>query len=365
MWYKGQFFKYATGTIMVLLIIFLLYKIGFVFTPIIDFIATLFFPILLAGVLYFVLRPLVMLVERLNIPRWLAILIVYFIILIIVILFIGYLGPVVLNQISIFTNEPAAKFNIVKEKTIDIANVLHINLFSPEDIKNFLTTFLYKINTLISENIVTAVTTLTKFTVLLFITPFILYYFLKDDKKLFEWFLRSTPARYHRETETIMKDIDITLSTFVTGQLLVAAVNGLLLLTGYLIIGLDYAVTLSIFAAFFFTIPIVGSVIAIIPALLVGLSDGPWMTFKVVMVLLTVLLLESNLLSPQIMSKRLNIHPLTLMLILLASGSLYGVLGLFLATPVYALVKVITGDIYKMYIEREKKAELLESSMKE
>lgn len=358
MWYKNRFFKYAIATVLVLLIIFLFYQIGFLFSPIIEFITTLFFPILVAGILYFVLRPLVRFVEEKRVPRSMAIFIVYLLILVAIGLFSAYLGPIIAEQVDTFIALSSAHpLDLVKEKTVNIINLLHLNIYTAADLKSFLTTLLYKLNNFIGDNIVDTVKSVTRFALLLFITPFILYYFLKDDRKIYEWCMRLVSARYQREVITLLRDIDQTLSMFITGQLLVASMIGGMLLIGYLIIGLDYAFTLALFATFFFTIPMLGSFMATIPALLVGLSDSPWMAIKVGIVMSVVLILESNFLSPQVMGQRLHIHPLTLMLILLASGSLYGVLGLFLATPVYALAKVIFANLYAFYHKKRSRLE--------
>lgn len=356
MWYQNSFFKYATGAILILLIISLLHNVSFLYVPVFEFIAILFIPVLVAGILYFVLRPLVNLVENYLFKTWhpryarpLAILTVYLLIILFIVFFSAYIGPILVEQIGEVTSQPSDKLKLVKDKTLDVMNLLNISGYSIQDFKDIIATYLLKINAFISDNIVIAITTVTKFTVLLLITPFILYYFLKDDHILYATILHLIPIKYQKEARIILKDADETLSTFITGQLLVALIIGVMLLIGYSIIGLSYAITLAFFAMFFFTIPMLGSFIAIIPALLVGLSDSPWMAAKVVIVMLIVLFLEGNLISPQIMSQRLHLHPAVLILILLASGALYGVLGLFLATPLYALAKVIVRDLFRYY----------------
>ncbi len=354
MWHQNRFFKYAIGIILVLVILLLLNNISFLINPVISFIATLFFPILLAGAFYYILRPAVQVIEKeVKIPKVAAIFIIYFFLLIAFILLMAYVGPILVNQINAFSMEPTEKLKVVREKTLDLMNVLHLNIYSSEDLKEVVTAALLKVNALISNNIVDAATTMTKFAVLVFITPFVLFYFLKEDRRFFTFFLRLVPSRYKKEARMYMSDIDAALSTFIMGQLLVASILGGLLFMGYLIIGLNNAFILALFATVFVTIPILGSFIAIIPALLVGFADSPFMALKVVMVMLSAQMLEANLISPQVMAQRLHIHPLPLMLVLLASGSLYGVLGLFLATPVYAVVKVIVTDTFKLYNDSE------------
>ncbi len=120
-------------------------------------------------------------------------------------------------------------------------------------------------------------------------------------------------------------------------------------LLGSVIIGLNYALVLSLFALIFMTIPFLGPFLSILPALFVGLSDSPFMVVKVFIVFAVVQQIESNVISPLVIGQRLNIHPLTIILLLLAAGSLYGLIGLLLATPLYALVKVLIESLYKIY----------------
>lgn len=73
------------------------------------------------------------------------------------------------------------------------------------------------------------------------------------------------------------------------------------------------------------------------------------MILKVIIVFVIVQQTESNIISPLIIGHRLHIHPLTIILLLVAAGSLYGLVGLLLATPVYAITKVLAANLYKIY----------------
>ncbi|SIC93771.1 putative permease [Mycobacteroides abscessus subsp. abscessus] len=146
-----------------------------------------------------------------------------------------------------------------------------------------------------------------------------------------------------------MLDIDKTLSTYIIGQFIIAFADGVLMYIGYLIIGLDYALVLALFATFLTVVPFLGPLLGIIPAIFVGLMQEPFMVIKILIVLVAVQQLEGNLITPQVMGKRLNIHPLTVILVLLVAGSLYGFIGILVAIPFYSVVKVIVRDFWKFY----------------
>lgn len=361
MWYHNSFFRYGAGIILVLLIVLLMYQTSFLFNPFIEFFSALFFPVLFAGILYYVLRPLVRLLESLRIPRFLAILATYLIVLIAIAILSALLGPIIIEQIGVITNIPPEKIDSLREKMSDLLKFFRLDQYSRINLQDLITAFLKKFYLIVSENVVSTITTITHFAVWLIITPFILYYMLKDDRTANRLWMRLVPKKYHPEGNALVEEIDAVLSTYITGQLLVACSLGFLLFIGYLIIGLNNAFILALFATVCITIPVFGSFIALIPALLVGLTSSPFMGLKVILVMLVAQILESNFISPQILARRLNIHPLVLLLILLASGSLYGILGLFLATPVFAALRTIIAHAYKFYRDdkRERAAKTL------
>ena len=124
---------------------------------------------------------------------------------------------------------------------------------------------------------------------------------------------------------------------------------GGMLFISYIIIDLNYAFILSIIAVIFMTIPFLGPFLSITPAIFVGLSTSSWMVLKVIIVFAIVQQMEANIISPQIIGQRLHIHPLTIILLLLTAGSFFGLAGLFLATPLYALAKVLVENFYQMF----------------
>lgn len=355
MWYTNRFFKYAIGIVLVLLIILLTYHISFLINPFIDFFAALFFPILFASILYYVLRPLVNFIEKTTrLPRWISILITYVIVIVGLVALSSYVGPILAEQVNVLSSSVKSEgIEEVKEKTVSILKYFEIQSYSTKELNALIGSYLQKFYEIISNNIVSTVTSVTRFAMWLIITPFILYYLLKDDNSLHSVWRMLIPKKYHLKIREIIDEIDSALSMFISGQLLVALSLGFLLFIGYLVIGLNNAFILALFATLCITIPIFGSFIALIPAVLVGLTMEPWMAVKVVLVMGVAQILESNFIAPQIMGKRLNIHPLVLMLILLASGSLYGILGLFLATPVYAILRVLFNHFYEYYNPEE------------
>ena len=121
---------------------------------------------------------------------------------------------------------------------------------------------------------------------------------------------------------------------------------------GLPIIGLRYAVALAITAGFLNLVPFLGSFLAAIPMVIVGLAiGGPLMLVKVIIVLIIEQTLEGRFISPLVLGKQMSIHPITILFVLLTAGQILGVWGVLLAIPFYATLKVIIVHVYEWYRE--------------
>ncbi|URM31456.1 AI-2E family transporter [Cytobacillus firmus] len=359
MWINKPFFKYAAGTIFVLIIIFLLGKIDYFLWPIRALIATIFFPVLIAGIFYYILRPLVRLASRVM-PKTASILLIFAAVLGLGYLGFNMLGATIGSQIAEISESLPSKMEDLSDETEKVVEENNMGMFSYDRVKNKVLNFLEALLSGAGENVMKVFTTITSIVTVIVVVPFILFYFLKDDHKLRPFLLKYLPDKHEDEGQRILGDIDKTLFSYVTGQFIVAVVDGVLMYAGYKIIGLDYALILAVFAMFLTVVPFLGPVLGIIPAVFIGLLQGPGMVLKIILVLISVQLLESNLVSPHVMGKRLNLHPLTVIIILMAAGSIYGFIGILIAIPFYSVIKVLVKDFRRFYRLRTRKSLLSE-----
>lgn len=356
MWISHPFFKYASGIILILLIILLFYFDLPVFQFIIRFIAAISLPIFFSVLLYYILRPLVGTLGR-WMPKYLSILFVYLLLALVIIFFAMYLAPELIGAMSKIS---PTSLDSAKEHLYHFLNILNehfpfINLSSFETIlsQNF-----QKINNVIYQFLVEIVSALTGLSIAIALTPFILYYILRDDYLFSLFIVRYTPQTHQEEVQKILHDIDTALNGFITTQATVALVIGSFLLIGYIIIGLPYALLLSLFATIFYVIPFLGTFIAIIPALLIAATIHFSMILKVILIMIIAHFFETYLISPRLMSNTLKIHPLTIICLLLIGGSVFGIIGLILITPAYSIIKVVVWNMYKIFRLRYEQAKL-------
>lgn len=355
-------FRYGYGLLLIFLIIFIAMKIDFIFQPVFLLVQTLFFPFLFAGVLYYLFRPLVNYLQLKNIPRPLSILLIYLLFGLLIALLISLGGPILKEQMKSFVDSTPQLIETIPDKLTELQQSKWINELQENDsvdldkaseaIKKSVSSSLSTIGTDLMNIIGVVASIVTVFMTV----PFILYYMLKEGEKAPLYILRLLPAKQQKNGRKILADLDEALSSYIHGQILVSFCIGVMLFIGYVIIDLDYSLLIAIFAMFTNVIPFIGPIIAITPAMVIACIDSPIMVVKVLIVMIVVQQIEGHIISPQVMGKKLEIHPLTIISLLLAAGRIGGVLGLIIAVPVYAVIKVIAHHTYRLWKLRKEKS---------
>lgn len=348
LWINKPFFKYAAGILLTILIIISLGKIDYVLWPIQKTIATVFFPIIIAGLLYYIIRPVVTLLSR-YLPKTISILTVFLAVIGIIFAIIHFGGPSIAEQIQNLSEKAPQKVKELTNQSQEALDHNNISFLKNSNLKEKALSYFNGLSKRIAGNVIEIFTTITSIAAVLIIVPFLLFYFLKDDHKLRPFLLKYLPDEVCHEGNLILKDVDKTLSTYIIGQFIIAVVDGVLMYIGYLIIGLDYALVLAAIATCLTVVPVLGPFMGVIPALLIAFQMDPFMAVKVLIVLLAVQQAEGHLVTPFVMGKRLSIHPITIILLLLVANSIYGFVGIIIAIPLYSVIKTIIKNFRRFY----------------
>jgi predicted PurR-regulated permease PerM len=257
------------------------------------------------------------------------------------------IGPTLQQQVNSLVKNTPNIVNDIRDFTVElqeneyIARFQQDERFSLEEISGKIADNLNAYLTAFGSNVINVISAITGFIVLLVIIPFVLFYMLKDGNSLPEQIIKFIPRQHEREGRDVLKDMDIAISSYIQGQIIVSIFVGVLIYIGFLIIGLEYSLVLALIAMFTNVIPFIGPFIGTIPSIVVAFFDEPIMALWVLIVVIIVQQLESNLVSPQVMGKKLDVHPLTIILLLLVASKFAGLLGLLLAVPTYAISKVV------------------------
>ncbi|MDQ0229764.1 AI-2E family transporter [Metabacillus malikii] len=358
--FKSKTHFWTLQILLVLLIVFVGTKVSFLFEPIIVFVSTLFFPILIAGILFFIFAPIVKLLEKGKVPRTIAILIPYIVFIGVISLVIAFVGPVLSEQVTdlvknfpMFANE-IVQFITQLTHTSEFEWVMEQKYVSLDQIEETLTGFATSLPENITSSFTKVLGVVTNITLTLITVPFILFYMLKDGHKLPSTAVKVLPTTYRHEGLKIFQDLNETLSAYIQGQLIVSIFVGVGCFIGYSIIGLKYALVLGLVVAVANIIPYLGPFIGAAPAVIIGLLDSPGKALLAAIVVTVVQQIDGNFLSPLIIGKRLNTHPLTIILLLIGAGSFGGIMGMILAVPTYAMLKAVTLNIIRLIKLRNK-----------
>ncbi|MBB6730072.1 AI-2E family transporter [Cohnella zeiphila] len=356
---QGKYFRIGYGIIVVLLIFFLASKVDFLFRPFTTALKALALPILLSAIFYYLLRPPVRYLEKQLKSRTFAIVFVFLVLAGVLALAGVLIAPLVRDQFESLTNNLPELIKLGEQQV----QLLQQNEWAARYLKEHQIDLSAKIPEMINRivsstgNAVNGVIGFVSNVVLLLSTvPFIVYYMLKGEDRFPGLVLRLVPDKHHEEAREIMEEMDSTLSAYLQGKILVSLCFGVLTVIGYSIIGLQYSLLLALALTLMNFIPYVGILIGMVPSVIVAFIDSPWKVVETIIVVVIVQQIEDKVLSPQIMGKRLAIHPLTIILVLLAMGSLVGLLGMLVAVPSYALLKVIVTHVYRLHRLRRRDA---------
>jgi len=188
---------------------------------------------------------------------------------------------------------------------------------------------------------------------LVFITPVVTFYMLRDWHKITER-VDSWLPRHHAETiRQQLLAIDGILSGFVRGQALVCLTLAAFYGVGLTLVGLDLGLVLGICAGMVSFIPYLGSISGVLIGVGLALAQSPdWVLPSMVAgVFLVGNLLEGNLLSPKLVGAKIGLHPVWVIFALLSGSALFGFLGLLLALPVAAVVGVLARFSLGRYLQ--------------
>ncbi|GLO64666.1 MULTISPECIES: AI-2E family transporter [Oceanobacillus] len=355
---NNRFVLFLTILLLIGLNILIFTNISFVFTPFVVLVKTVVLPLVLSAIAYYLLNPIVNYLEKKNIKRIYSIFGLFIIIIGLLTVLIVSVIPVLREQImSLIENLPPF-INDIEDMVESLVGSQVINqsqILSSLDISSFVTQISEKSLDLVDtafSNIGGVIGAVTEIVLAIVTLPFILFYLLKDGDKLPGYFLKFLPVSLRDQTYTVLKEMNTQISAYIRGQIIVAFCIGLLMYIGFTIIQLDYAPVLALIAAFTNVVPYLGPAIAITPALIVALVTSPFMLFKLIAVWTVVQLIEGKFISPQIMGRNLRVHPITIIFIILTAGNLFGVVGILLAVPGYAILKVIITHLFEFFKRR-------------
>ncbi|GAB2027104.1 AI-2E family transporter [Lactovum odontotermitis] len=346
---------FLLGLLLLLLNIFLLYKVNFIFEPIFQFLGIILLPIVLASIFYYLLNPIVDFAQKHKVPRTVTIALLFALLGGLIIWALAVAIPAITDAAESFIKyfpsylraaerqgrEFIKNYNL-SNFNIDVdAIVKKIGDSALEFVQGFYTTAVSGVGGFITKA--------TGIVIDIIIFPFILFYLLRDGQGIPSYVTKFLPTAWRKDIFTLLTKINTQLSSFIRGEVIVALAVMIMFGIGLSAIGLPYAMVIAIVAGIFNLIPYLGSFLAFVLALVVGIMVSPFMLLKVLIVFVIEQTIEGRFIQPLVIGSQMKIHPITILFILLTAGSFFGVWGVFLGIPIYATLKVIITHIYTWY----------------
>lgn len=341
--------------LLILLILLLFTKVSYLFEPVWQFLAIVGLPIILAGILYYLMNPTVDYLERKGIKRIYSIFGLFILVVGLIVWGVVVIIPKIQEQSMSFADNLPGYLTIIENKVNEIlsdpifSQVQEQIEASNEKLISSLTDIVQNLSRSTIQNLGSFFGAVATIVLAVITMPFILFYLLKDGRKPAPYFVKFLPTKMRQPSLVVLKEMNDQVSSYIRGQLTVAFAVAVMFMIGFSIIGLDYAITLGIAAGFLNLIPYLGSFLAMIPAVFLGIVGGPVLLIQVLIVFVIEQTIEGRLISPLVLGNELSIHPVTILLVLLTSGKLFGLVGVILGIPVYAAAKVVITHVFEWY----------------
>ena len=301
----------------------------------------------------FLLTPLVNLLVRYKVPRLVATIIVF----LIVVAAIGGLGSALvlslIRQIQAFSSTVIVYFNKLPDLNSFETFLQRQAGIPPSTINQAIDQLRGQAVTyaqLAATNAINIVFFVTSAFLNVFLVGVLSFYFLLDGKRLRDSMISIVPQRQMSHVLVFEDALNRVVGNYIRGQLTLAAIVGVLAGVVCAITGLgQFAIIIGVLAFLFETIPMVGPALASVPAIAISLlTPEPFpRTLWVIVAFIVIQLLESNILGPRIVGHAVGLHPVASILSLLVFAQLFGPFGALIATPIVAAVWVVIASIYR------------------
>lgn len=315
----------------------------------------------IAIALAFLLDPPVTALHRRGVPRLAGILVMYLTVVVIVVGLGWLLLPPLFDQFRRFLQElPTLVAQIVawEEAIVDWLAGLPL----PDPVREALDSIiengqqaLVQLLEAIIGPLISVIARTAGFVIGLVVVPVWLLYVLKDRERLPDGLLGLLPAGWRPDATHTMRLTTSVIGRWIRGQLLLGAVIFVATLIGLMVLAAigfrefaDFAILLALVAGILELVPIIGPIIAAIPAILIGASISPGAALAAVALYTVIQQLENHLLVPKVMGDAVDLHPAVVIVSLIVSGTLFGLWGAILAAPVVALGR----DLYRYAFRR-------------
>lgn len=317
---------------------FLLYQIRVIFPPLV-----------LALVLIYLLNPVVNRLQRVGLPRWVGTIFIYLVFIALVVGAVSLLVPPMQRQLG----ELGRRLPDIREDATraieDFAGRLGSSI--REDIGQIADVIQTELISGAGQLARVGLPAAVHLVLIVVLAPVLALYLLIDLPRLQRSFSAYLPPRFRDEWLMLLRECGATVGGFFRGQLIVALIVGALSSFLLALIGIPFWLPIGLLIGFFNIIPFVGPTLGgAIAVIVAGVDGGLSRALLAAGAMVLVQQTDNHLISPKIMGRALKLHPVTVILALLAGGTLSGLWGMLIAVPATGVAKVLAMHYYSTHV---------------
>lgn len=305
-------------------------------------------PVLVSIVIAYLLQWPINSLEKLRFPKVAAVLSVYISFIGVVVLGIVGLLPLLVRQLS----------NLIAELPNMAARGQEILLFLPSRYPDYLSAtqiqdWIMQFKSglthfgqwILSASLV-YIPNIIAFAIYFVLVPLLVYFFLIDEKKIIAWMTQYLPER-RRLISQVWREAYAQTGNYVRGKALEMLIVWIVTYLSFALLGLQYAMLLSVLVGVSVIIPYIGAVMVTIPVLIIGSLQWGWSAHFAYLVAIyaVIITLDANVLVPFLFSEAVDLHPVTIIIAVLIFGGLLGFWGVFFAIPLASVMKAILNAV--------------------
>lgn len=327
-------------------------------------------PFVAAALLAYVGDPLADRLEKLKLPRTLAVAAVFLITFVVLALLILMVGPLIKTQVSaLFDALPEIARQVEQVWLPTFRGWLQVDAGEDVGIAAFLANYSELFGSWSGKVLMSVGKSggaLVAAVLSLFLVPILTFYLLRDWDYILLHVGAVVPESQRETVFQLARETDEVLGAFLRGQLLVMAALAMIYSLGLSLVGLKFAIAIGVVAGLVSFVPYLGFVFGIaLAGMTVALEPNPlWSLVGVVITFTLAQLIEGSILTPKLVGDRIGLHPVIVIFAVVAGGQLFGFFGILLALPAAAVLSVLVRFAYQRYlkehpeVEAEVKAEI-------
>ncbi|NOX88497.1 MAG: AI-2E family transporter [Calditrichaeota bacterium] len=304
---------------------------------------------IIGALLAYILDPITSFLEYKGLSRTSATAVIFLCLALLLFIFIYFIVPPIIDQIKVIQH------NLGSGKSTETINrieeFIRKNLPMLKDVNLDLQN---KLNTAVnhfSNSIFSLVGSVISIITTLVIIPFVVFFLLKDGRALIKSMVSIIPNRYFEITLNLIYKTDKQIGGYLRGQFFDALIIGFLSVVALWALNVPYFLLIGAFAGLANMVPYIGPLTgAVIAILVVTITNGAVNQMLMVAGAFALIqLLDNVLVQPIVVARSVQMHPLLVIFAVIAGGQFFGVIGMFLAVPAAAILKVFVLEIYYLY----------------